>query len=328
MTHSSAPPAPALDIRNLSISFPGRRVVSDVSLQVAPGEIVAIIGESGSGKTLTALAVLGLLPRMSQVNDGEIVLNGRSLIGLTARERRSLLGDRLAFIPQDAMRALNPVITAGDQVGEPAVLHRSSTWAAARKLAVDLFQSVHLAEPEKRVADYPHQFSGGMQQRAMIAMGLALEPELLIADEPTTALDVTVQAQVIQLLREIRDEHGTSILFITHDLGLVADFCDRVYVMYAGSIVETGPVAEIFRTPRHPYTAALLAATPSVIDPAEQLEAIPGQIPSADETIEGCIFGPRCPHADSACRAQPPESAFARGHTARCWHPRGTHESS
>jgi oligopeptide/dipeptide ABC transporter ATP-binding protein len=312
---------PTLAIRGLRIAFPGREVVSGVNISVAPGEIVAVIGESGSGKTLTALAVLGLLPRQATVTQGEILLSRRALLDLTPRERRTVLGDRLAFIPQDAMRALNPVIAVGDQVGEPAVIHRGSPWAAARRLAVDLLKSVHLPEPEQRVGDFPHQFSGGMQQRAMIAMGLALEPELLIADEPTTALDVTVQAQVIKLLREIRDEHGTSILFITHDLGLVADFCDRVYVMYAGRIVEEGRVASIFADPRHPYTAALLAATPSVVDAAEQLDAIPGQIPAAGEIIEGCIFRPRCPRATEVCRKDPPEVPFEEGHCARCWHP-------
>lgn len=323
MAEAATAGEPTLAIRDLRIAFPGREVVSGVTITVAPGEIVAVIGESGSGKTLTALAVLGLLPRQATVTEGYISLNQRPMLELTVRERRALLGDRLAFIPQDAMRALNPVLTVGDQVAEPAVLHRNQPWAAARRLAVDLLRSVHLEEPEKRAADFPHQFSGGMQQRAMIAMGLALEPELLIADEPTTALDVTVQAQVIKLLREIRDEYGTSILFITHDLGLVADFCDRVYVMYAGRIVEEGPVSQIFTAPRHPYTAALLAATPSVVDAADQLDAIPGQIPAAGEVIEGCVFRPRCTRATEDCRREPPEADFGNGHRARCWHPKG-----
>jgi peptide/nickel transport system ATP-binding protein len=322
MAEAASAKDPTLSIRDLRIAFPGREVVSGVNITVAPGEIVAVIGESGSGKTLTALAVLGLLPRQAAVTEGAISLNRRPMLDLTSSERRALLGDRLAFIPQDAMRALNPVLTVGDQVAEPAVLHRGSPWVAARRMAVDLLRSVHLAEPERRVGDFPHQFSGGMQQRAMIAMGLALEPELLIADEPTTALDVTVQAQVIKLLREIRDEHGTSIFFITHDLGLVADFCDRVYVMYAGRIVEEGPVARIFAAPRHPYTAALLAATPSVIDAADQLDAIPGQIPAAGEHIEGCVFRPRCMRAAEQCRNDPPEADFGEGHSARCWHPK------
>ena len=323
IVNSSGATNSVLDIRNLTVTFPNGPVVLDVSIRVAPGEIVAVIGESGSGKTMTALAVLGLLPRQARVTMGNITLSGRPLLEMPANQRRDLLGDRLAFIPQDAMRALNPVLSVGDQVGEPSVLHRSASWAAARRIAIDLLRAVHLAEPEKRAADYPHQFSGGMQQRAMIAMGLALEPELLIADEPTTALDVTVQAQVINLLKDIREGHGTSILFITHDLGLVADFCDRVYVMYAGRIVEEGPVKDIFESPRHPYTAALLAATPSVLDPAEQLDAIPGQIPAVGETIAGCVFSPRCAHAREACTSVPQQLQVSQEHRVQCWFPRG-----
>ncbi|HKG75065.1 MAG TPA: ABC transporter ATP-binding protein [Aestuariivirgaceae bacterium] len=313
-----------LEISNLSIEFPGRtgprRVVERMSLTVAPGEIVAIIGESGSGKTLTALSVLGLLPRQARIRSGSILLKGHPLIGLTAQERRSILGNRIAFIPQDALRALNPTLIVADQVGEPFVLHRGTAWAAARCLAVELLRSVHLRDPEQRAKEYPHQYSGGMQQRAMVAMGLALEPELLIADEPTTALDVTVQAQVLALLREVREEHGTAILFITHDLGLVADFCDRVYVMYAGRVVEEGPVEEIFVRPRHPYTYALLSATPSVGERTPELLAIPGQIPQPHELPEGCAFAPRCVRAEARCSVDP---LFDTGgaHRTRCWFP-------
>lgn len=310
-----------LEIAGLTIAFPGRNVVDDVALSVRRREIVAVIGESGSGKTLTALSVLGLLPRHAKVAAGRINLAGRSLLDLTPAARRNLLGDRVAFIPQDAMRALNPTLNVGDQVGEPLVLHRASPWAKARAAAVTLLESVHLSQPERRVEEYPHQFSGGMQQRAMIAMGLALEPELLIADEPTTALDVTVQAQVIKLLKEIRDEHGTAILFITHDLGLVSDFCDRVYVMYAGRIVEEGPVGDIFEHPRHPYTAALLRATPSAIAKVDQLDAIPGQVPISGELPPGCVFAPRCAFAQPSCDNPPPLTEIAPGRRLRCWYP-------
>jgi oligopeptide/dipeptide ABC transporter ATP-binding protein len=325
MTAESKSPA-TLDIVNLSIEFPGRtgprRVVERMSLTVAPGEIVAVIGESGSGKTLTALSVLGLLPRQATIRSGSILLKGHPLIGLDTEDRRRILGNRIAFIPQDALRALNPTLIVADQVGEPFVLHRSTAWAAARRLSIDLLRSVHLRDPEKRAKEYPHQFSGGMQQRAMIAMGLALEPELLIADEPTTALDVTVQAQVLALLREVREDHGTAILFISHDLGLVADFCDRVYVMYAGRVVEEGPVEEIFAHPRHPYTYALLAATPSVGERTPQLLAIPGQIPQPHELPEGCAFAPRCVRATARCSVDP---AFDNegAHRTRCWFPEG-----
>ena len=325
MTAESNSPA-TLEISNLSIEFPGRtgprRVVERMSLAVAPGEIVAVIGESGSGKTLTALSVLGLLPRQATIRSGSIRLKGHPLIGLDAEERRRILGNRIAFIPQDALRALNPTLIVADQVGEPFVLHRGTAWAAARRLSVDLLRAVHLRDPEQRAKEYPHQYSGGMQQRAMIAMGLALEPELLIADEPTTALDVTVQAQVLALLREVREQHGTAILFITHDLGLVADFCDRVYVMYAGRVVEEGPVDEIFEHPRHPYTYALLAATPSVGERMAQLLAIPGQIPQPHELPEGCAFAPRCVRAKARCSVDPLFDTEG-AHRTRCWFPEG-----
>jgi len=315
--------ASILDIEGLSVAFPRRgqvlRVVDRVSLSVGADEIVAVIGESGSGKTITALAVLGLLPRMARIEHGVIRLKSNSLLDLSEGERRKILGDRIAFIPQDALRALNPTLTIADQVGEPLVLHRDVGWAEARRRAVELLRSVHIKEPELRAREYPHQFSGGMQQRAMIAMGLALEPELLIADEPTTALDVTVQAQVMRLLKEIRAEHGTSILFITHDLGLVADFCDRVYVMYAGRVVEEGPVQQIFDDPRHPYTVALLAATPSATERMEELNAIPGQIPQPDELPAGCSFAPRCPRAMARCAEDPPFVDIEVGRRARCW---------
>src|SRR6202041_1137487 len=214
------PVGQTLEIRNLSIAFStprgDARVVDNVSLSIGAGEIVGVIGESGSGKTLTALAAL--------IESGCIVLGGESLLDKTDRERRAIRGDRMAYIPQDAMRSLNPTLRVGVQVGEPLALHRATPWSVAKRKAVELLAAVHLRDPERRAEEYPHQFSGGMQQRAMIAMGLCLEPQLLIADEPTTALDVTVQAQVLQLVREIRREHGTSIFFITHDLGVVADF--------------------------------------------------------------------------------------------------------
>ncbi len=318
--------AATLEIEDLSIAIDGRKVsrlvVDRVSLTVAPGEIVAVIGESGSGKTLTALAVLDLLPRQARIAGGAIRLGGIEVAALTRDRRRRLLGDRIAFVPQDALRALNPTLPISDQVGEPFVEHREFSWDAARRLSVDLLRAVHLDRPEERAREYPHQFSGGMQQRAMIAMGLALEPELLVADEPTTALDVTVQAQVIALLREVRDGHGTSILFIAHDLGLVADFCDRVYVMYAGRIVEAGPVDSVFESPRHPYTRALMAATPSIAAP-QRLDAIPGQIPPLDEVVHGCIFAARCPRAADRCHDDPPFFEMGPHHSVRCWYPYG-----
>jgi peptide/nickel transport system ATP-binding protein len=311
-----------LEIRNLSIVFSTprgpARVVDNVSLTIGAGEIVGVIGESGSGKTLTALAALGMLPRGAHIESGCIVLGGESLLDKTDRERRAIRGDRMAYIPQDAMRSLNPTLRVGLQVGEPLALHRATPWSVAKRKAVELLAAVHLRDPERRAEEYPHQFSGGMQQRAMIAMGLCLEPQLLIADEPTTALDVTVQAQVLQLVREIRNEHRTSIFFITHDLGVVADLCDRVYVMYAGAIVEEGPVDRIFERPSHPYTRGLLRATPALHGPKEALTPIPGQIPLATERPEGCRFVDRCALAIDSCRSPPPWVEIESDHRALC----------
>jgi oligopeptide/dipeptide ABC transporter ATP-binding protein len=315
--------APTLAIEELTIEHRGRRgtarLVDRVTLEVRPSEIVGLIGESGSGKTMTALAALGLLPRGVRVAAGDIRLSGDSIVRMSAAGLRALRGERIAMIPQDALRALNPVLRIDRQVGEPYVIHRRSPWALARARAVELLRGVHLRQPEERAREYPHQFSGGMQQRAMVAMGLALEPELLVADEPTTALDVTVQAQVLKLLREIRATHGTAILFITHDLGVVAELCDRVYVIYAGAIVEQGAVEDVFMRPAHPYTQALLRATPTVRAVAGELVSIRGQIPSPLELPRGCRFADRCPHRFERCADEPPQLAAGAGHTARCW---------
>ncbi len=312
-----------LSIDRVSVEIAMRRgkarVVDDVTLEVWPSEIVGLIGESGSGKTLTALSVLGLLPRRARIASGQIRLNGDSLADKSDADRRRLRGDRMAFIPQDALRALNPVLRVDRQVGEPLKIHRGTAWSRAKARAVDLLGSVHIASPEQRAREYPHQYSGGMQQRAMIAMGLALDPELLVADEPTTALDVTVQAQVLRLLREIRDTHGTAILLITHDLGVVATTCDWVYVMYAGAVLESGPVARLFRSPQHPYTQALLRATPTVRTVQAELVSIPGQIPLPFDLPQGCRFADRCPKRFARCAEPPPLFEAAPGHVSRCW---------
>jgi oligopeptide/dipeptide ABC transporter ATP-binding protein len=314
---------PSLAIDNLRVDIATRRgparVIDDVSLEVWPGEIVGVIGESGSGKTMTALSLLGLMPRRARISAGEIKLGGETITHLPDAARRRLRGSRVAFIPQDALRALNPVLRVDLQVGEPANIHRRTPWEQAKAAAVELLRAVHLRDPERRAREYPHQFSGGMQQRAMIAMGLALEPELLIADEPTTALDVTVQAQVLKLLREIRDTHGTAILFITHDLGVIVELCDWVYVMYAGSVLEEGPVERLFAHPAHPYTQMLLRATPTVRTVQAELLSIPGQIPQPFELPAGCRFADRCPHRFERCASEPPNLQFEAGHTARCW---------
>ncbi|MCX6043185.1 MAG: ABC transporter ATP-binding protein [Caldilinea sp.] len=314
---------PVLAVDNLSVQLQTRqgtaRVVEGVSLEVWPGEIVGVIGESGSGKTMTALSILRLMPHVARIVGGDIRLSGTSLPSLSDAQMRKLRGNRMALIPQDPLSALNPVQPIGRQVGEPFVLHRRSRWQAAWEQAVRLLGAVHLPLPETRAAEYPHQFSGGMRQRAMTAMALALEPDLLIADEPTTALDVTIQAQVLRLLGEIRDEHETAILLITHDLGVVAESCDWVYVMYAGRIVEEGPVGRLFAHPSHPYTQALLNATPSIELAQAELAAIPGRFPSPYEIGPGCRFADRCARRLERCAQEPPLLPVAAEHLARCW---------
>ena len=321
--HRRADRPPTLAIEGLAIEIAGRRgtasVAADIDLEIWPGEIVGLIGESGSGKTMISLAVLGLLPHGVRVAAGEIRLSGERLTGLSQRELKAIRGKRIAMVPQDALRALNPVQRVGRQVGEPLAIHRRWTARRAGQAAVDLLRSVRLPTPESRAQEYPHQFSGGMQQRAMIAMGLALEPELVVADEPTTALDVTVQAKVLQLLREIRDTHGTAMLFVTHDLGVVSQLCDWVYVIYAGQIMEEGPRREIFAHPRHPYTQLLLRATPSARAAPTELVGIPGQIPSPYALPAGCRFADRCPKRIERCETVPALVTVASEHRARCW---------
>lgn len=266
---------PTLRIRDLSIEFARRdgplRVVDGVSLDIWPGEIVGVIGEFGSGKTLTSLAALRMLPKGARIASGTLHLGATSIRDLGDSDMRALRGDRIALIPQDAMQSLNPTLRIGRQVGEPLELHSGFTIRRAAEAAVRLLEAVHIRDPRARVREYPHQFSGGMQQRAMIAMGLALDPDLIVADEPTTALDVTVQAQVLKLLKEIRDTKGASILFITHDLGVVAQLCDWVYVMRDGRVVEDGSIERIFTEPKADYTRMLLAATPSIHAPFRQM---------------------------------------------------------
>lgn len=268
--HAEGAARPALSISDLVVDFVRHadvvRAVDHVSIDVWPREIVGVIGESGSGKTMTALSTMRLLARNARVS-GSIRLGERDVLSLDEAEMRKLRGDRIALIPQDAMQSLNPTLRVGRQVGEPFELHRGDTPRSAIGKVVDLLKSVKIKEPEARRHSYPHEFSGGMQQRAMIAMGLALNPELLIADEPTTALDVTVQAEILKLLREIRDARGAAVMFITHELGIVAELCDWVYVMNKGKVVEHGAVARIFNAPTADYTRMLLDATPSIRGP-------------------------------------------------------------
>jgi oligopeptide/dipeptide ABC transporter ATP-binding protein len=279
--------------------------VDGVDLSIARGETLALVGESGCGKSMTALAVMGLVPEPAgRIAAGAIEFDGVDLVRLPPAERRAYRGSRIAMIFQEPMTSLNPAFTIGDQIGEGLVRHRGLSPRAARAEAIGLLRRVHVPAAERRVDDYPHRLSGGMRQRAMIAMALACAPALLIADEPTTALDVTIQAQIIDLLRELRAATGTAILLITHDLGVVAEIADRVAVMYAGRIVEEAPVARLFARPQHPYTIGLLGAVPRIGGGRGPLATIEGNVPDPLRLPPGCRFAPRCPFAEPRCRAE------------------------
>ena len=317
--------APILDVRDLAIEIATGdgviRPVDGLRFSLLPGRTLAIVGESGCGKSLTALAIMGLLDaRTTTLPQGEILFEGRDLRLLSGRERAALSGDRLAMIFQEPMSALNPSMTIGAQIGEVLTRHRGQGRAEAFDHAVALLREVGIPAPERRVHDFPHRLSGGMRQRAMIAMALACRPALLIADEPTTALDVTIQAQILALLRRLRDETGMALILITHDLGVVAEQADDVAVMYAGRIVEQAPVARLFAEPQHPYTIGLLGAVPRLDAPAERLAVIEGAVPNPLAPPPGCRFHPRCPFAVPRCRSEAPALVeLEPGHEAACW---------
>lgn len=308
----TANPTPILDVDDLRVSFKTDdglvRAVRGVSFDVHAGETVAIVGESGSGKSVTNLAMMGLVPKPpGRIEGGTAMFGGRDLLTLSDRELQSIRGRHIAMIFQDPMTALNPLMTVEQQLTEMTRLHMGLTKHDARNRAVEMLGLVGITAPEKRLKDYPHQFSGGMRQRVMIAMALSCEPELLIADEPTTALDVTIQAQIMDLLADLQKRKGTAIVLITHDLGVVAGVADRVMVMYAGRIVEKSNVRPLFATPQHPYTIGLLGSLPNVeSNRDEPLQAIPGQPPDLSVEIQGCSFRDRCPHAVDACQHDDP----------------------
>ena len=292
--------------------------VDDVSFDLHRGETLGLVGESGSGKSVTAFSILRLVPPPGRVAAGRVVFQGRDLLSLSEREMCGVRGADIGLVFQEPMAALNPVMRIGAQIGESLVVHGLATSREARDRAIELLRAVHIADSERRVDDYPHQLSGGMRQRVMLAVALACKPPLVIADEPTTALDVTVQAQILDLLREMRRTFDLSLLLITHDLGVVAEVADRVAVMYAGRIVEHGPVRTILRTPAHPYTQGLLASIPHGRR-GERLAAIEGTVPAPGQRPRGCAFAPRCPHRQTACdAAPPPEIALPDEHAARC----------
>lgn len=294
------------------------RAVDDVTLSVEKGKVLGIVGESGCGKSITSLSILRLIPPPGKIVGGQIRLDGKNLLEFSEAQMRGVRGNRIALIPQDPMTSLNPVYTVGAQIMEAVELHQKVSKAEARKKAIAVLDRVRIPEARNRVDDYPHQFSGGMRQRVMIAMALACEPELLIADEPTTALDVTVQAQILDLLREIQKDQGTAIVLITHDLGVVAEMCDTVAVMYAGSVVEYASVEELFKSPKHPYTIGLMNSLPK--PGSQRLIPIEGQPPSLVNLPNGCRFANRCSLRVDSCELSiPPLEEKSAGHDARCF---------
>ena len=318
-------PAPLLSVDRLTTVFdlPGgpAPAVIDVSFHVSAGETLCLVGESGSGKSVTALSILKLVQPPARVTGGRAEFKGRDLLALGEREMRTVRGAEIGLVPQEPMTALNPILTIGSQIEETLAAHDRARGRAARDRAVELLDAVSIPEPERRVRDYPHQLSGGLRQRALVAMALACSPSLLIADEPTTALDVTIQAQILELLRGLQKRLGLALLLITHDLGVVAEMADRVAVMYAGRIVEEAPVRQLFRDARHPYTRGLLASIPSG-RAGERLQAIQGTVPPLGQLPPGCAFAPRCPSRFEPCdRAVPGWTDIlpAEDHTARCY---------
>jgi peptide/nickel transport system ATP-binding protein len=318
---------PLLAVEDLRVQFRtdhgAALAVDGVSFEVRGGETLCVVGESGCGKSVTALSIMGLLPRPSAQVTGRVAFEGRGLLGLDQAALADLRGNRLAMIFQEPMTSLNPAFTVGSQLTEVLVRHRSVKPEAARTAAIEMLRHVRIPAPERRIDEYPHRLSGGMRQRVMIAMALLCRPALLIADEPTTALDVTIQAQVLELMRALRAETGTAILLITHDLGVVAEMADRVLVMYAGQVVEEGTVQAVFALPQHPYTVGLMGAIPSVAGRRTRLAAIDGIVPAATDMPAGCRFAARCPFVVDQCRREaPPLRDLGRGgppHRTRCW---------
>jgi len=314
---------PLLDVRDLSVRFETdngtTHAVDRVSFSLSAGEVLGIVGESGCGKSVTTMAMLRLLPPTAVVS-GRALFDGTDLLQASSGELRRIRGREISFVFQEPMTSLNPVFTVGRQIGEVLREHLGLSKRAARERTVELLDLVHIPAPQRRVDEYPHQLSGGMRQRVMIAMAVACDPRILIADEPTTALDVTIQAGILDLMRELRERLGTAIVLITHNLGVVADIADRVAVMYAGRKVEEAPVGELFAAPQHPYTIGLLGAVPR--GGTQRLREIPGRVPSLEVLPDACVFAPRCPRADEACVAREPLLAAVRPeHAVACVHP-------
>lgn len=313
-----------LEVQNLKTQFSTSKgnltAVNDVSFHVDQGETLCIVGESGCGKSMTLMSIMRLLAENGFISNGSINFQGQDLKILSEEQMRRVRGDDISMIFQEPLTALNPVFTIGYQLKEAILNHRSISNKAAYAQSIELLQQVGIPAPKERMAQHPHELSGGMRQRIMIAMALACEPKLLLADEPTTALDVTIQAQILELIDDLKDKFNMGVLLITHDMGVVAEIADRVIVMYAGEVVESGEVKDVFNDPKHPYTQGLLQSVPRVDDPEWELEAIPGTLPSLDSPISGCKFNPRCKYAMDICTAKSPKAfSISPDHKAACW---------
>ena len=314
---------PVLSVRDLKVGFPTRRgvltAVDGVSFEIAAGEVLGVVGELGAGKSLTGAAVIGLIEPPGRIMAGEVHLSGRRIDTLSPEEMRKLRGRRIGMVFQDPLTSLNPLYRIGDQIVETIRTHAGLPEREARERAIALLQEAGIQGARARIDSYPHEFSGGMRQRVVLALALCAEPDLLIADEPTTALDVSIQAQIVALLKRLCRERGTAMMLITHDMGVIAETADRVAVMYAGRIAEIGPVREVVQRPHHPYTKGLMGAIPTVATQAERLVQIPGSMPRIGAIPTGCAFHPRCPHAFDRCRSERPERMAAGASEAACW---------
>ncbi|QNK75427.1 ABC transporter ATP-binding protein [Variovorax sp. PAMC28562] len=312
-----------LDVQHLVVEFPGRRgtlrALDDISFDIAPGEILGVVGESGAGKSLTGASIIGLLEPPGRVASGQIMLEGERIDHLNHQQMRHIRGKRIGAIFQDPLTSLNPLYTVGRQITETIRAHLPVNESEARRRAIALLEDTGIPAAAQRIDHYPHQFSGGMRQRVVIALALAAEPTLIVADEPTTALDVSIQAQIIQLLKRLCRERGAAVMLITHDMGVIAETCDRVAVMYAGRIVEIGPVHEVIHTPAHPYTAGLMASIPDMAIERERLNQIDGAMPRLNAIPKGCAYHPRCPRAFDRCTQERPELIPAGATSAACW---------
>jgi peptide/nickel transport system ATP-binding protein len=315
--------SPLLSVRNLRVEFNTRRgtlvAVDDVSFDIAPGEVLGVVGESGAGKSITGTAIIGLLEPPGRIAAGEVLLEGQRIDNLPAEAMRKVRGRRIGAIFQDPLTSLNPLYTVGRQLVETIETHLALGPAGARARAIELLKEVGIPAAERRIDHYPHQFSGGMRQRVVIALALCANPRLIIADEPTTALDVSIQAQIIQLLKRLCRDHGTAVMLVTHDMGVIAETADRVAVMYAGRIAEIGPVQDVIHRPQHPYTVGLMGSIPAIGQEVERLPQIEGSMPRLTAIPRGCAFNPRCPKAFDRCRSERPDLLPAGSTRAACW---------